>query len=291
MEELQSVFTANLAYVAYVPFLKQIGLESMKSSLKNYVTIHELCHQYKNEITADQQHSSVPSSEDDELPDSRLEHIGSIGSNVALIGNRIDVQITKESDRSNNSKLFNIVCNKMENTGRHLRGNWLAYWEHEIGRHDKDIMFNFKQIKLQTFSSHVNSVKCLYALDNENSFMSASKDKTIKLWSLRSHGDGSNVSSCQWTYTSHKKAVLAVTFQESVRLAASSDGVVHIWDPFLGQTIKFLDGVRNTPVNTIKSVPTPSCLLLAATTEGTVRIMDVRTCSYTHELKVKTVII
>ncbi|CAL4110141.1 unnamed protein product, partial [Meganyctiphanes norvegica] len=176
----------------------------------------------------------------------------------------------------------------MDSNQRHLRGNWLAYWEHEIGRSQQDARFNFKQIKLQTFSGHTNSVKSIHVLDNENSFISCSKDKTVKLWSLRSQGDGNSHVSAQWTYTGHKKSVFGVTFSDSMRLAASCDSTVHVWDPFICASVKQLDSLRHSPVTVLSAMAAPSTQLVAATTDATLKFIDLRTCSYTHEFKVST---
>ncbi|KAF5285879.1 hypothetical protein FQA39_LY04340 [Lamprigera yunnana] len=288
LEELRTVFISELAHTAYVPFLKQIGLESLQLSLKNHMIIRNLCQEYEQEVRL-----TYPNI----LPNCQLADFTSnqesktvstensiMGSNIAVVGNRIDVQ--NETVNTQTTDVLSLISNKMENTARHLRGNWLAYWEHEIGRSEKDTMFNFKQIRLQSFNGHLNSVKCLYILDNENSFMSGSRDKTVKLWSLRSQGDGSSVSSCQWTYTAHRKSVLSLTFIESLRLVASSDSVVHIWDPYMGANIGHLESPKFLPINVLKSMPAPSSLLFAATTEGTVRVIDARICNYVYELKI-----
>ncbi|KAI4456769.1 wd repeat-containing protein 81 [Holotrichia oblita] len=280
MDELKIVFTSELAHTAYMPFLKQIGCASLEISLKNHSTIHNLCQKYQEEENINTDIKTI------EIKNLEPQPSTSIGSNVALIGNRIDVQIQSEEGDVKTGDILSQISNKMDNTSRHLRGNWLAYWEHEIGRSEKDVMFNFKQIKLQTFTGHASSVKTLCVLDNENSFLSGSREKTVKLWSLRSQGDGSSVSTCQWTYTSHRKSIMALTFIESFRLVASCDGIVHIWDPFIGQLVGLLENPKYPPVNTIKAMPAPSCLVFAATTEGILRVIDTRTCSYTHDLKV-----
>lgn len=231
LDEIRDVFTPHLAYCAYMPFLKYLGEFIMGRTVVNHHLIMSLCLEHeqpdysamkndtrKFESTAINQSAfSIGENQDYE------QQLGnSFGSNVAVIGNRIDVQYGGQGpDRTEMGigDVINMVAYKFDNlnTARHLKGNWLAYWEHEIGRSDKDSRFNLKQIKLQTYAGHVNSVRAIVGLDNENSFMSASKDKTVKLWSLRSEGDGSKVSSCQFTYTNHKKSVHSLTFLESLR--------------------------------------------------------------------------
>ncbi|KAJ8926519.1 hypothetical protein NQ314_021121 [Rhamnusium bicolor] len=284
LEELKFVFTPELAHTAYLPFLRHIGVNSLEISLKNHDNIRDLCQDYEQQVKTSYPNITPKLKLSDFNRNQTVTTSSSIGSNIALIGNRIDVQ-TEDFD-SLNTDLLGLVSNRMENNTRHLRGNWLAYWEHEIGRSEKDNMFNFKQIKLQTFTGHTHSVKCLYVLDNENSFMSGSRDKTVKLWSLRSQGDGFNTSNCQWTYSAHKKSILTITFIESMRLVASCDSIVHIWDPFMGANLGNLESPRFAPVNVLKSMPAPSTLVFAATTDGTVKVIDTRLLNYIHELKV-----
>ena len=94
------------------------------------------------------------------------------------------------------------------------------------------------------------------------------------------------MSQCQWTYTGHRKTVLAITFLESLRLAASCDSVVHLWDPFMGCMVAQLDSSRNPPITVLRAMPPPSTSLMAATTDATLRLLDARTCSFVSELKV-----
>ncbi|CAG9817607.1 unnamed protein product [Phaedon cochleariae] len=282
LKEIKEVFTPELAYTAYLPFINLVGSGFLEVSLKNHENVRNLCQEYEESLLNSGGQDKLKLSN---FPRSQsITSTSSIGSNVAMIGNRIDVQ--PEVMDNLNMDLLSLVRNRVESSTRHLRGNWLAYWESEIGRSEKNRALNFKQIKLQTFVGHTQSVKCLYALDNENSFLSGSRDKTVKLWSLRSQGDGSTTSNCQWTYSAHRKSILSITFVESLRLVASCDSVVHIWDPFMGANLGSLESAKYAPVNVLRSMPAPSTLVFAATTDGTIKIIDTRLLDYVQEIKI-----
>ena len=77
-------------------------------------------------------------------------------------------------------------------------------------------------------TGHSAPVRSVYVQDSEHCFLSASKDKTVKLWSLSNHGDGTAQSASSWTYYRHTRPVFHVGMVESVRHAVSCDGSLHV---------------------------------------------------------------
>lgn len=68
-----------------------------------------------------------------------------------------------------------------------------------------------------------------------------------------------------------------------MRLVASCDSGIHIWDPFIGRPLGMLDSPKHNPVTVIKSLPSPSPLIIAGTAESSVRIIDSRCMQYVNE--------
>ncbi|XP_050471214.1 WD repeat-containing protein 81 isoform X1 [Bombus huntii] len=292
LEELKAVFTTEFAHKTYMLFYKCIDSEVMEQILKNHEHIRNLCHKYEQEtktiFNTDDNKYNTSYNNYNVTGNTEIKNKDAVNfENISIVGNRFAVQTNDAGDYVTSE---NIISNREANcslsNGRQLRGNWLAYWEHEIGRSEKDTAFNIKQIKLQTFSGHTNSIRCLYVLDNENSFMSGGRDKTVKLWSLRSQGDGNTVTSCQYTYTGHKKSILALTFLESLRYVVTCDGTIHCWDPFMGSLLGCPESSRPVPVNTLAASPPPCTTLLVGTTDITLRVIDCRTFQYVNEMKV-----
>lgn len=120
-------------------------------------------------------------------------------------------------------------------SGRSLQGNWLAYWQYEIGLNQQDPHFHFHQIRLQSFLGHSGTTKCLAPLAGEDYFLSGSKDKTVKLWPLYNHGDGTQEVEPRLTYNDHRKSVFYVGQLEASQEVVSCDGSIHLWDQYTGK--------------------------------------------------------
>lgn len=125
-------------------------------------------------------------------------------------------------------------------SSRSLQGNWLAYWQYEIGLNQQDLHFHFHQIRLQSFLGHSGTAKCLAPLAGEDYFLSGSKDKTVRLWPLYNHGDGTREVEPRLTYAEHRKSVFYVGQLEALQEVVSCDGTVHLWDQFTGEDVIIL---------------------------------------------------
>ncbi|XP_014261643.1 WD repeat-containing protein 81 isoform X1 [Cimex lectularius] len=299
-EELRETLNPEFAFLAYKPFADFFGESVMEQNLKNFDLVKHLCEKYLKEKS--EAGCPIPGTcniEPPEIVEGLVETPIQVGSfsNVVVVGNRIDIQDSLAKGSSPGIQEESVKSKKVESHNRHLHGNWLAYWEHELGRNSKDTKMNIKQIKLQTFVGHCNSVKHIVTLASENSFMSASRDKTVRLWSLRSQGDGSHISQAQWTYNGHRKSVLCLGWLERHRLAVSSDSCLHLWDPFVGRPVVLslgdssssgLSGSGNNgpTVNVLRPIHPPSSCIACGMTDGTVKTLDARTGSFVNELKV-----
>ena len=78
------------------------------------------------------------------------------------------------------------------------------------------------------FSGHKSSIKSICVLDSEHLFVSGSKDKTVKIWSLHNHGGGSSLLPPRLTYLHHQKPIVKIDVINSHQNVLSCDGSLHV---------------------------------------------------------------
>uniref|UniRef100_A0A146P4U4 WD repeat-containing protein 81 n=1 Tax=Fundulus heteroclitus TaxID=8078 RepID=A0A146P4U4_FUNHE len=262
-------------------------------------------------------HSSM--TQEDSLPES-----GTFGSH--LVGNRIQVSRDNEFDGNTNHSLasswgrtshttpvittastFSIpstsvssfsswiagpspedsaLKQELPRSSRSLQGNWLAYWQYEIGINQQDSYFHFHQIRLQSFLGHSGTIKCLAPLVGEDYFLSGSKDKTVKLWPLYNHGDGTQEVEPRLTYSEHRKSVFYVGQLESSQEVVSCDGTVHVWDQYTGKHIRSYEAVDGkNPITAVTTMPAPHCSVVFGSADSVLRFIDPRKPGLQHEFR------
>ena len=200
---LSETLDSELAYAAYIAFYNLMGRMHLEESIINLGVIRSLCLQEQETSSKDPvvrpaafncyarlHHDSGGGGEAVRESPSTPDSEAVVGSSnqgnkiVATSGSSSASLLTTVQNRLNDEihALISKESAIAANSSRHLRGNWLAYWEHEIGRGAAEKRFNLKQIKLQTFSGQ-SAVRALHVLENESSFLSAGsgRDKSVKV--------------------------------------------------------------------------------------------------------------
>ncbi|WKY01983.1 hypothetical protein Q1695_015749 [Nippostrongylus brasiliensis] len=142
----------------------------------------------------------------------------------------------------------------------------------------------FDHLSLCSFNGHSSSVRRIVALSNENSFFSGSTDRTVKLWSIKPEFD---TVEAQWTYNRHSRSILDIALLAN-NLIASTDGNLHVWDPFRGAIITQLDWDGDSTICGLSHVDRHSMAAISSL-HSTVRLIDTRTGGWTSELKVSNI--
>lgn len=71
-------------------------------------------------------------------------------------------------------------------------------------------------------------MKCICVPDDEQYFFSASKDRTVKIWSLHNRGDEMEMYQCQRTYSEHQRPLMGVQFVQNLQQVVSCDSALHV---------------------------------------------------------------
>ncbi|EYC45608.1 hypothetical protein Y032_0422g1196 [Ancylostoma ceylanicum] len=191
-------------------------------------------------------------------------------------GNRL-LSLSSPSSQSSLSSIGGVgLC---ESTS--LSALWCARISAAVCTSEGKSALRFDHLSLCSFNGHTSAVRRIAALSNENSFISASSDKTVKLWSIKPELD---VAEAQQTYSRHQRSVQDVTLLAN-NLIASTDGVLHVWDPFRGAIIAQLDWDSEATICGLAHVDRHSMAAISSL-HSTVRMLDTRTGCWTSELKV-----
>ena len=93
-------------------------------------------------------------------------------------------------------------------------------------------------------TGHSSAIRDIYVAENEHYFLSASRDKSVKLWLLKNHGNGTAHLGCSGTYEGHDRAVFSVQGLEAKRVVASCDGEIHVSILAIGHRQNFWDNKK-----------------------------------------------
>ncbi|XP_077167627.1 WD repeat-containing protein 81 [Paroedura picta] len=302
LEELQKVFNPEMAYSTFVPFSCLLG-DVIHAVVPNHEVVSHLASRYLESLPSSKEPvPGMTSSERSALGADPFAspcedtHSGTFGS--VLVGNRIQIPAEAQQEASGRPSSFclsaggreeSALRQELPHSAHQLCGNWLAYWQYEIGVSQHDARFHFHQIKLQNFAGHLGAIKCMAPLSGEDFFLSGSKDKTVCLWPLYNRGDGTHEIAPRLIYAQHRKSVFYVGMLEAPQYAVSCDGAIHVWDPFTGKLIHAFEAPDSkVPITAVSAMPPPYSSISMASADSVLRFIDHRKPGLQHEFRLAT---
>lgn len=173
---------------------------------------------------------------------------------------------------------------------------------------------------LQTFSDHTSSINALQLLSDKQRFISASADKTLRLWEVSTgetlqiyaghtvfvnaialspdektlYSGGADGAIYRWNlvtgekegeFLGHQGAVntLARTPDGQILVSGSSDGVIKLWDTRSGEILGTLPG-HSGAINALV-ITDDSQRIVSGGTDRTIRLWDIKTRTETQVLE------
>ncbi|MEO0397210.1 MAG: hypothetical protein AAF243_14670 [Cyanobacteria bacterium P01_A01_bin.137] len=122
----------------------------------------------------------------------------------------------------------------------------------------------------RTFNAHQSSINALALLSDQNRFLSASADATIRLWDLTT---GEVIQ----TFTGRETFVNAISLSpdEQTLYSGSADGAIFTWNLATGEIVaEFSDHAG--PVNALERTPDGE-ILVSGASDGTIKLWDLQT--------------
>ncbi|BHF71920.1 WD repeat-containing protein 81 [Sparganum proliferum] len=267
--ELRSVFTAELAHMAYIPFCRLAGGDHLDSSLDNIDIVQRLVAEHEAVLAASVTGQSDPFPSSIEATTAALAPTQQRSDKTATAASSWSSGKSERPKMTINSEYeARLVARPSisKSSATHLQGPWIDYFSSTMAGFPDlpSEKLSFQGKRLISFTGHSGAVRCITTLPLENSFVTCGQDRLVQLWSLSqarqfacrtapaaaadnpssaAAAAADSASTCRtqraprFVFAEHKRPVFAALYLPFPSLVASNDASLLLWDPVTGKKV------------------------------------------------------